>query len=232
MQVDVQTNKSPAAPLTVAERPASGLASLSAPAGPPARAALRQPVDRRLPPLLRLPVLRHHLLQLHGLQRRRRGALDRVRQLREPVPRPVVQDVALQHLLLHSDRAAPVHGRRARPGAAAQHEREGPGRLPDDLLHPFDRAARRLVHDLRLAVQPGIRDRQRPPHRRAPAVPGLVLLGRLVEAVVHLARAVGARPADGDLPGGPARGAQGVCTRSPPSTEPVRGSGFATSRCR
>ena len=193
-----------------AERnPPAPPAAFFAAAGDAVGPDLHQPVDRRLPPLLHLPLLRHHLLQLHKLQWRRRRALDRIRQLREPVPRPVVQDVAVQHLLLHGDRAAPVDGRRARSGAAAQHEREGPGGLPDDLLHPLDRAARRLVHDLRLAVQSGNGDRQRSPYRRAPAVPGLVFLGRLVQAVVHPPRTVGTRPADGDLPGGTARGAEG-----------------------
>ena len=87
---------------------------------------------------------------------------------------------------------------------------------------------RGLVPDLRLDIQPGVGDRQRPPHRRPHARPGLVLLDRLVKAVVHPARPVGPRPADGHLPGGPAERAPGDVRGGGPRRGEARGSGSAT----
>src|SRR5581483_9420883 len=96
---------------------------------------------------------------------------------------------------------AAVHGGRARAGAAAEHERPGPGVLPDAVLHPVDRPGYRLVDDLRLDLPAVVRHRELAAVGRARQRPGLVLLDQLVQTLVHPARPVGPGPADGDLPG-------------------------------
>ena len=64
--------------------------------------------------------------------------------------------------------------------------------------------------------------------RRARQRPRLVLLDHLVQADVHPARPVGARAADGDLPGGAAGSAQGDVRGGRRWKAPARGSGCAT----
>ena len=96
-----------------------------------------------------------------------------------------------------------------RSGPPAQHEGQRKGRLPDDFLYPIDRAAHRVMHDLRLDFQPHLRDRQRHPDGCAPSRPELVFLHCLVQTIIHIAGALGPRPADGHLLGGPPGRAQG-----------------------
>ena len=160
--------------------------------------------------VLPLPVPGDHLLQLHQLHRDREPGLHRARQLLRPAARQHVPHRRLQHLLLHGHRGAVLDRGGARAGAAAQHERARPGHLPDPVLHPLDRPRGGLVADLRLDLPAVVRHRERPAVRRARQRARLVLLDHLVQADVHPARPVGARPADGDLPGGAAGGAQGT----------------------
>ena len=200
----------------------------AAPHRAPLGARVRRGPHPRVPALHALPDLLRGVRVADQLERPGSDDVRRARQLRDPVRRRVLPDLAVQHVLLH-DRHPDRPGALAAARAGAQPQDPRPHGVPHHLLRAGhlvagrdrDRVAVRLQRRLR-PDQPGARLVR---HRR----PRLAAEHRHRQARDHHhGHLEGPRVLDAAVPGRHPGRARRPCTRPPRSTARTRSSGCGT----